>query len=136
MEQRINISPEESAELKAKLAKMEGLSEGYSQGIEAAKQLMLKDFINKKKVTNDSIAKSPNGSTGQTPNRPDEPIPQIQPAGGTDQPERTGEAAIGGDHGISDGDGASTAVNVPGYGRTFPIRSTVYTDAFDAASRE
>jgi hypothetical protein len=84
---QINLTPEEAFDLTPKIQRLEGMALGYAQGIEAAKQLIVRDFLEKRKVPNGPIAQPQHEPAGYPPVRASQPVPQSQSAGDA-EPER------------------------------------------------
>ncbi len=104
----VKLSPEESANLKEKLAALDGEVRGFAKGIEAAKQLILQQFLEKR---NDAIAQQGHAAAGHAPVSANQPVSAVQPAGAGGEPERPSVPADGRD---------SIAVG----NAVFPIRGT------------
>ncbi len=91
--ERIELTPLETAALSPKVARLEGMSIGYAQGIEAAKRIMIEDFLKNRKVNDDAIAQQKHAAAGHAPDSTAQPVPPIQSAGSGDESERAGIAA-------------------------------------------
>jgi hypothetical protein len=113
--EQIKLTPEEMAEIAPKVARLEGLAAGYTAGIEEAKRLIVKDFIDKKKVNNGTITQQGHAAAGHAANSANEPISQIQPTGSAAEPERPNLAST-----AVECDGGTNGFPAP----LFPISST------------
>ena len=126
--EQINLTSAEELELKTDLARLDGMAVGYAAGIEEAKKLAIKGLLAKRKA-NGTVTESGNAAAGHAPVRADQPVPQVQPAGGANQPERTGSpAAVSTDISAKQcNDGRTDGpVLAPSFSPAFPISGSTY----------
>ena len=122
--EQINLTSAEELELKTDLARLDGMAVGYAAGIEEAKKLAIKGLLARRK-TNGTVTESGNAAAGHAPVRADQPVSQVQSAGGANQPEWTGGSAAVPAKQCNDGrtDGPVIA---PSFSPAFPISGSTY----------